>query len=85
MRECMQARAYLVARGQRQQRTRISICAQAATLTDDWVAGWVFQYDSKMLEKGYDILKSRAKGADLHVVGHLIQGSSGAASPLKAA
>ena len=40
-------------------------------------------YDAKMLEMGYDILKSRVKGADVHLVGHLISGSSGAASPLK--
>ncbi len=40
-------------------------------------------YDAKMLERGYDILKSRVKGADVHLVGHLIAGSSGAASPLK--
>jgi hypothetical protein len=40
-------------------------------------------YDAKMLEKGYDILKSRVKGADVNVVGHLIAGSSGSVSPLK--
>lgn len=42
-------------------------------------------YDSKMLEKGYDILKSRAKGADGNVPGHLINGATGAAAPLKPA
>lgn len=42
-------------------------------------------YDSKMLEKGYDILKSRAKGADSFVVGHRISGSSGSAEAIKTA
>jgi len=42
-------------------------------------------YDAKMLEKGYDILKSRAKGADMLVVGHRISGASGAAAPMSAA
>jgi len=41
-------------------------------------------YDAKMLEKGYTILKSRAKGPEIHVAGHLINGASGVATPLKA-
>lgn len=42
-------------------------------------------YDAKMLEKGYEILKSRAKGADVFVVGHRVSGVSGSAEPLNAA
>jgi len=41
-------------------------------------------YDAKMLEKGYTILKSRAKGAEIHVAGHLINGATGATTPLTA-
>jgi hypothetical protein len=41
-------------------------------------------YDAKMIEKGYDILKSRAKGTEVYVVGSLINGVTAVAAPLKA-
>jgi hypothetical protein len=42
-------------------------------------------YDAKMLEKGYDILKSRAKGADMFVAGHRISGATGTVAAIHTA
>ena len=41
-------------------------------------------YDASMLERGYDVLKMRAKGSDRSVVGLTVSGDTGAVSALSA-